>query len=191
MEYRNKITEMILSDKELHDQVQMVCCIKFFEELIPLKEIAEEYKFNIDGEAFGDDGCGGYFLYLSDGTIGYANFAESECGRIANSLKELMELTGNCAYGWYNYLSKRFYENHEHLRKFILGLEYEGKCDYENAFGEDVPEYEELLEILAEKLEFSVYENIVDDVILPFYKTVEKQPAFETVGEDKLNSLFH
>ena len=44
MEYRNKITKMILSDKELHEQVQMLTCIKFFEELIPLKEIAEEFQ---------------------------------------------------------------------------------------------------------------------------------------------------
>ena len=190
-EYRNKVRETILSNQELKEQVIMLCCMEFLDELKPLDDIAEEFKFSMDGQVFAEDGGGGHYLFLEDGTIGYVNFAENECGRVTNTLKELFELEANCAYGWHNYANTRYVNDPEHLRKYIYGLEKDGRFDYYDAFGDDAPEYDDLLEILAKTFDFKIYENILDDVIIPFFNTTVKEIEFFTIGDEKLGGLIH
>ena len=189
--YREKVCKTILGNDELKENVGMLCCMDFLEELKPLADIAEDYKFSMGGQVFAEDGGGGYYLFLEDGTIGYVNFAENECGRVSNTLKELLELVANCAYGWHNYANKRYVNDIDHLRKFVYGLEKDGRFDYEDAFGEDAPDYDELLEELAKTLDFKVYENIVDDVIIPFYNVTVKEIEFFTIGDEQLGGLIH
>ena len=191
IEYRNKVRNTILSNPELKEQVMMLCCMEFNDELIPLDDIAEGFKFSMDGQVFAEDGGGGHYLFLEDGTIGYVNFAENESGRVANTLKEMLELEANCAYGWHNYATTRYVNDPEHLRKFVYGLEMDGRFDYEDAFGEDAPEYDDLLKVLSEALDFKIYENIIDDVIIPFYNTTVKEIEFFTTGDEQLGGLIH
>lgn len=193
IDYRKHICDMILEDEELHEYVNALFCMDFIKEQVMLSTIAEEYQFNMDGQVFAEDGGGGHYVFLEDGSIGYVNFAEGECGRVAENLKDMLELELNCAYDWNNYAMHMYYDDHEHLRKFVYGLEQDGRFQYEDAYGDEVPEYDELQKILAEKLGLAIYENIVDEVIIPFYKATDRKPEFKTVnpGKTGLNRLIH
>lgn len=136
---------------------------------------------------------GGYYIFLQDGTIGYVNFRENECGRVAETLKEMLELELNCAYSWHNYADTKYVGNVDALREVVKAYEVEGREQYDDAFGDAVPEYDELRRIIAEALGLNVTENIVDDVIVNFYKITTRQPEFiaEIPGDSKLGSLIH
>lgn len=190
---REKMFLKILENKELYEQLGYICCMEFLEKLEPLSNIADSYKFNMDGQIFATDWGGGYYIFLEDGTIGYVNFREDECGRAAESLKEMLELELNCAYSWHNYADKKYVEDIEVLRKSIKGYEVLGREQYDDAFGEEVPEYDELQKIVAEALELNITKNIVEDILVPFYKTTTRQPEFiaEIPGDSKLGSLIH
>ena len=47
------------------------------------------YLFPVDGVAFARDGAGGEYHQLEDGSIGYMS-SEGECGRIAESIDDLI-----------------------------------------------------------------------------------------------------
>ena len=52
-------------------------------------EIEEKCTFSMDGVAFARDGAGGEYHQLEDGSIGYMS-SEGECGRIAESIDDLI-----------------------------------------------------------------------------------------------------
>lgn len=52
-------------------------------------EIEEKCTFSMDGKAFARDGAGGEYHQLEDGSIGYMS-SEGECGRIAESIDDLI-----------------------------------------------------------------------------------------------------
>lgn len=194
--YRERVLEKLRDDEELREQVMMLCCMEFLDELEPLESIDEDYSFNMDGEIFAEDGGGGYYAFLEDGSIGYVNFAENECGRVTMTLKEMLNMQANCAYSWHNYATKKFSTDIEHLRKFIYGLEEDGREQYMDAFGDEAPEYDELRDKLAEVLELKVIEesqDIVDEILIPFYEFTQKEPVFLAADDDNevLNGLIH
>lgn len=193
IDYRKKICTTIVEDEELCKYISALCCMDFLKEWEPLSNVAEEFVFNMDGQVFAEDGGGGHYVFLEDGSVGYVNFAENECGRAAENLKEMMELEMNCAYSWHNYATEKFCGDIDHLRKFVYGLEQDGRFDYEDAFGDEVPEYDEVQKIVADRLGLNIYENIVDDVIIPFYKVTTRKPEFKTksTGRWGLNGLIH
>jgi len=170
----------ILSDKVLGEKVAAACCFDLMEQWQPLAEYGEEYScaFSMDGMIFAEDDCGGYFVLLSDGEIGYVNFAEDECGRVAETLRDLFELEVNCAFDWHNYLIKKYILNPSMLVKDVASLEAEGRDDFEDAYGDEMPEYDELQKELADKLHLKISSNIAEDVLPKLYRTVQKQPGF-------------
>lgn len=54
-------------------------------------EIEGKCTFSMDGKAFARDGAGGEYHQLEDGSIGYMS-SEGECGRIAESIDDLIHL---------------------------------------------------------------------------------------------------
>ena len=52
-------------------------------------EIEGKCTFSMDGKAFARDGAGGEYHQLEDGSIGYMS-SEGECGRIAESIDDLI-----------------------------------------------------------------------------------------------------
>ena len=54
-------------------------------------EVEGRCTFSVDGVAFARDGAGGEYHQLEDGSIGYMS-SEGECGRIAESIDDLIYL---------------------------------------------------------------------------------------------------
>ena len=66
------------------------------------------------------------------------------------------------------------------LEKEVEKAEPEGREDFEDTYGDDMPSYLELQKELSEKLDIKIYDNIAKDVLQRFFKTVEREPKFMT-----------
>ena len=66
------------------------------------------------------------------------------------------------------------------LEKEVEKAEPEGRENFEDAYGDDMPPYFELQKGLSEKLDIKVYNNIAKDVLQRFFKTAERETKFTT-----------
>lgn len=175
---RGEYFDVILEEESLRERVAAVCSMDILEYYLPLSDCDGGYIYSMDGKAFAGDGGGGYYVLLSGGGVGYINFGENECGKVAGSVRELLELELNCAYSWHNYLDKKYLEDPSLLNEIVASWEREGQEQFEDAYGEDLPGYEELRRELAEKLNVNLSPDITKDVLPKLYQTVVEQPEF-------------
>ena len=79
-------------------------------------EIEEKCTFSMEGVAFARDGAGGEYHQLEDGSIGYMS-SEGECGRIAESIDDLIYLLvySIC---WHDYCDSRKYTDMATLESY-------------------------------------------------------------------------
>ena len=183
---------MILENKDLYEKVLALCNVELLEQLIPLPSYCERYNCtcNIDGMVFAEDGCGGCYTLLEDGDIARIDYAEGECGRVAETLRDLLELELNCAYAWLNYMRKEYIDNPSLLEKDVIKFEEEGRNDFEDVYGDDMPEYNKLQKEVAERLHLNIYNEIDKNVLPKLYKMATKQPNF-SVKDMTNNEFFH
>lgn len=179
--------DAILGDETLCGHVAALCSMDVLEYLIPFSELNDQYTYSIDGTAFAQDGCGGYYALLCDGSIGYINFSENECGRVSDSVKDLLELELNCAYSWHNYLDTKYLNNPSLLKEDAPALETEGREQFEDAYGDEMPGYTELQEEIAGKLDLNISTDISKDILPKLYQSVQKQPEF--VAASKVDNV--
>ena len=183
-----ELFKMILENEDLREKTEALFALDF-KELLSVKDEYPDYEFNIDGKVFAEDGGAGVYVLLEDGSIGFVCFdSPLECGRIAENLVEWFELLLNCANFWWNYANRKYLENFEMLEKEVEKAEPEGREDFEDAYGDDMPSYLELQKELSEKLDIKIYDNIAKDVLQRFFKTVERKPKFITkyVPDDEI-----
>ena len=170
--------DVIFGEERLREQVAAVCSMDILEYYLPLSACDDQYSYSIDGKAFAEDGGGGYYVLLAGGGVGYINFRENECGKVAGSVRELLELELNCAYSWHNYLEKKYLEDRSLLSEVVPSWEREGREQFEDAYGEDMPEYAELQKELAKKLNVNLSLDISEDILPKLYQMVREQPEF-------------
>ena len=189
---QEQIITLINSNNDLYKKVGALCSMDFLSDFISLHKMINSHTFTIDGKVFASDGCGGYYIFLNDGSIGYVNLAENECGRVAETLIDLLELELNCAYSWHNYGRKNYIDKPDLLEKDIIPLEVEGREDFEGAYGDTMPQYDDLQRHIAEALQLHISNNIACDILPLFYKTSMREPLFtgkENASNYKLNNL--
>lgn len=180
--------DTILGEKALYEHVGAVCSMDILEHFIPLSDVEEgQYTYSVNGSVFAKDGGGGYYVLLCDGSVGYMNVSEDECGRVAESVRDLLELELNCAYSWHNYLNMKYFKNLSLLKKDAPLLEAEGREQFKDAYGDEMPDYAELQKEIAGRLDLSVSTDITKDVLPKLYQSVQKQPEF--VAASKMDSI--
>jgi hypothetical protein len=144
-----------------------------------------EYKqttFMVDA-GIGKDGGGGEYILLEDGSIGYLG-AESECGRVAETLRDVFELELNCAYSWYNYAERKYINSPEMLAGDVLKYEVEGKAQFADAYGNELPDYDTLRNEIAKALNLRISNDISKDILPAFFKSATREPLFFFVDPD-------
>ncbi len=183
-----QLCKTILTDKDLKEKVGMVCSMDFLDESKLLSKTNAEHglESNFEGTIFAEEGgTGGVYILLQDNTIGYINYAENECCRVANTLKEALEIGLNCAYAWQNYAIHYSELTPNAVEKY----EAKGANDFEDAYG---VAYKKLKLEIAKSLNLVIYKNLLSDVIDKFYNVAKSEPIFETKFIDsgkKLESL--
>mgnify|MGYP001029544485 FL=1 len=108
--------ETLRNDAKLAEEFDMLfdfCLLDGLEE----RDTAEgRCTFSLPGKAFARDGAGGEYHQLEDGSIGYMS-SEGECGRIAESIDDLIYLLvySIC---WHDYCDSRKYTDMATLESY-------------------------------------------------------------------------
>ncbi|MDR0412712.1 MAG: hypothetical protein LBH61_02760 [Dysgonamonadaceae bacterium] len=168
------ILAIIRKDASLAEKVGALCNIDIYPSLQPP---FAQVKLSIPGMAFGKEGGGGEYVFLEDGSIGYVG-AEGECGRVAETLRDVFELELNCAYSWYNYAERKYMDAPETLARDILKYEVEGREQFADAYGDDMPDYDALRNEIAKTLNLKISNDISTDILPSFFKSATREPLF-------------
>lgn len=172
----------IRKNKKLNVSLMHECDIMFYEHFkdVAFQENGEIY--SIPCKAFAQDGSGGEFVYLNDGSIGFIG-SEGEVGRIAESLEELLIFlihAGNI----FDFNCKQIYQNQDLLKAYCNG--YVSKIR-ENYHAED-KDWDNLRSSIAKELSLTFYSDKLADVAMTFYKAAIREPVFSCKyidGEDE------
>lgn len=167
----NKL-QYIRENKQLNILLVRECDIYFYEETgkIQFSENNEEY--SIGCEAFAQDGSGGEYVFLEDGSIGFIG-SEGEVGRAAESLDELLTFlihTG-CIY---DFSCRHIYRNRELLKAFCNGYISKIRENYK-AENED---WDRVRSSIANSLSLAFTPDKMEDIVMKFYKAATREPVF-------------
>ena len=77
--------EYIIGNKKLNTLLMFECDIHFYKQSQETYFLNNHEIYSISYEAFAQDGSGGEFVFLNDGSIGFIS-SEGEVGRIAENL---------------------------------------------------------------------------------------------------------
>ena len=83
------IFEYIKENKKLNTVLMQECDIYFYEQSQETNFSSNQEVYSMSYETFAQDGSGGEFVFLDDGSIGFIS-SEGEVGRIAENIEELM-----------------------------------------------------------------------------------------------------
>jgi len=102
--------------KILHEDSNLAADFDALFDFFLLDEPTGRCTFSVDGVAFARDGAGGEYHQLEDGSIGYMS-SEGECGRIAESIDDLIYLLvySIC---WHDYCDSRKYTDMATLESY-------------------------------------------------------------------------
>ena len=164
--------QYIRENKRLNTLLMRECDIYVYKETgkIQFSENNEEYSLGC--EAFAQDGSGGEYVFLEDGSIGFIG-SEGEVGRAAESLDELLTFlihTG-CIY---DFNCRHIYRNRELLKAFCNGYISKIRENYK-AENED---WDRVRSSIANSLSLAFTPDKMEDIVMKFYKAATREPVF-------------
>ena len=113
------IFEYIKENKKLNTVLMQECDIYFYEQSQETNFSSNQEVYSMSYETFAQDGSGGEFVFLDDGSIGFIS-SEGEVGRIAENIEELMTFliyAGNI----FDFNCRFLYQNQSLLKKYCDG----------------------------------------------------------------------
>ena len=123
------IFESIKENKKLNTVLMQECDIYFYEQSQETNFSSNQEVYSMSYETFAQDGSGGEFVLLDDGSIGFIS-SEGEVGRIAENLEELMTFliyAGNI----FDFNCKQIYQSESLLEAFCTGYILKAREEYE------------------------------------------------------------
>ena len=113
------ILEYIRGNEELNNILMNECNIYFYEKTRETQFLENNEKYSLGCKAFAQDGSGGEFVFLDNGSIGFIG-SEGEVGRVAENLNELLIflIHAGCIF---DFSCKHIYKNNELLNKYCAG----------------------------------------------------------------------
>ena len=164
--------QYIRENKGLNTLLMRECDIYFYKETgkIQFSENNEEYSLGC--EAFAQDGSGGEYVFLEDGSIGFIG-SEGEVGRVAESLDELLTFlihTGCIS----DFSCRHIYKNRELLKAFCNGYISKTRESYKAENGD----WDRIRSGIANSLSLVFNPDKMEDVAMKFYKAATREPVF-------------
>lgn len=111
--------EYIKDNKNLNTLLMHECDIYFYKQSQETQFLDNNEIYSIPCKAFAQDGSGGEFVFLDDGSIGFIS-SEGEVGRIAEKLEDLLTFlihAGNI----FDFNCKCLYQNQSLLKQYCAG----------------------------------------------------------------------
>lgn len=157
-----------------------ICDVEILPAPRPAQDEGGHLEYNLAGEAFAQDGSGGEFLLLADGSVGYWG-SEGQVGRIADDMDAFFEFMVNCPF-WMDYRQRGPYEQGvDALRAFARELEAE-HAELAEELGHVL---HKARQTLAGALGVSLYKDVAEPVLVKFYRSANRSPRLiATYTED-------
>ena len=174
--------EYIKENKKLNTLLMHECDIYFYKESKETNFSSNQEVYSIPCEAFAQDGSGGEFVFLNDGSIGFIS-SEGEVGRVAENLEGLMTFllhAGNI----FDFNCRFLYQNQSLLKKYCAGYMLKIRESYKT---ED-KDWDNIRLNLAKELSLTFEPDKLADLAMNFYQAATRTPSFSckyTDGENE------
>lgn len=176
------LLKYIKENKTLNMLLMRECDIYFYKQSQETQFSSNQEIYSIPCEAFAQDGSGGEFVFLNDGSIGFIS-SEGEVGRIAESLEELLTFllhTGNL----FDFNCKQLYQNASILKKYCDGYILTTRENYKA----ENKDWDRIRSELAIELCLPFEPDKLADFAMDFYQAATRNPSFSckyTDGENE------
>ena len=174
--------EYIKENKKLNTLLMHECDIYFYKESKETNFSSNQEVYSIPCEAFAQDGIGGEFVFLNDGSIGFIS-SEGEVGRVAENLEGLMTFllhAGNI----FDFNCRFLYQNQSLLKKYCAGYMLKIRESYKTEY----KDWDNIRLNLAKELSLTFEPDKLADLAMNFYQSAARTPSFSckyTDGENE------
>ena len=176
------IFESIKENKKLNTVLMQECDIYFYEQSQETNFSSNQEVYSMSYETFAQDGSGGEFVFLDDGSIGFIS-SEGEVGRIAENLEELMTFliyAGNI----FDFNCRFLYQNQSLLKKYCDGYLLKIRESYKT----ENKDWDMVRLNLAKELSLPFEPDKLSEQAMNFYQAATRTPYFSckyTDGENE------
>lgn len=174
--------EYIKENKKLNTLLMHECDIYFYKESKETNFSSNQEVYSMPYEIFAQDGSGGEFVFLNDGSIGFIS-SEGEVGRIAENLEGLMTFllhAGNI----FDFNCRFLYQNQSLLKKYCDGYMLKIRESYKT----ENKDWDRIRLDLAKELSLTFEPDKLADLAMNFYQAATRTPSFSckyTDGENE------
>lgn len=176
------VFEYIKENKKLNTVLMQECDIYFYEQSQETNFSSNQEVYSMSYETFAQDGSGGEFVFLNDGSIGFIS-SEGEVGRIAENLDELMTFllhAGNI----FDFNCRFLYQNQSLLKKYCDGYILKIRESYKA----ENKDWDMIRLNLAKELSLPFEPDKLAESAINFYQAATRTPYFSckyTDGENE------
>jgi len=164
--------EAIKDNNHLRNLLLAECDIYFYDEIREVQFSYNNEEYSLDGHAFAQDGSGGEYVILEDGSIGFIG-SEGQVGRVAESLDDLLAFllhAGSIS----DFSCRLLYQNKDLLVKFCQGFLNKVRENYQSK-GE---EWDKVRAELAQELGLEFLPEKLQVLAFNFYQSAIRTPQF-------------
>lgn len=164
--------EAIKDNNHLRNLLLAECDIYFYDEIREVQFSYNNEEYSLDGHAFAQDGSGGEYVILEDGSIGFIG-SEGQVGRVAESLDDLLAFllhAGSIS----DFSCRLLYQNKDLLVKFCQGFLNKVRENYQSK-GE---EWDKVRAELAQELGLEFQPEKLQELAFNFYQSAIRTPLF-------------
>ena len=164
--------EAIKDNNHLRNLLLAECDIYFYDEIREVQFSYNNEEYSLDGHAFAQDGSGGEYVILEDGSIGFIG-SEGQVGRVAESLDDLLAFllhAGSIS----DFSCRLLYQNKDLLEKFCQGFINKARENYQSK-GE---KWDKVRTLLAQELGFEFQPEKLQELASNFYQSAIRTPLF-------------
>ncbi len=176
------IFEYIKENKKLNTVLMQECDIYFYEQSQETNFSSNQEVYSMSYEAFAQDGSGGEFVFLDDGSIGFIS-SEGEVGRIAENLEELMTFLLHAG-NFFDFNCRFLYQNQSLLKKYCDGYLLKIRESYKT----ENRDWDMVRLNLAKELSLPFEPDKLAEQAMNFYQAATRTPYFSckyTDGENE------
>ena len=164
--------EAIKDNNHLRNLLLAECDIYFYDEIREVQFSYNNEEYSLDGHAFAQDGSGGEYVILEDGSIGFIG-SEGQVGRVAESLDDLLAFllhAGSIS----DFSCRLLYQNKDLLVKFCQGFLNKVRENYQSK-GEV---WDKVRAGLAQELGLEFKPEKLQELAFNFYQSAIRTPLF-------------
>ena len=176
------ILEYIRGNDDLNNILMNECNIYFYKQTMETQFSGNNEKYSLGCKAFAQDGSGGEFVFLDDGSIGFIG-SEGEVGRVAENLNELLTFLIHAGY-ISDFSCKHIYKNNELLNKYCTGYVSKIRESYKT----ENRDWDMVRLNLAKELSLPFEPDKLAEQAMNFYQAATRTPYFSckyTDGENE------